>query len=196
MIGLVTGAMDKASKDINTFFGGYDSKKFELAILRSTYSTTFGKGFHLRVRVGGKRETLKGSCGEGDVIGITLDLNNGTVSCTINDEERGDVYEGLPKNETYRLAASLTRTGTTLRIASYEKLTCTTNHRIPAHQATRDCRDRILTRYRAEIQRARKNEIMQDEDVDFDSARCAKLERYLKSKVVSPKLGRTEEVAM
>ena len=111
-IGLVTGNMDKASKDVNTYFGGFGSKQFEFAIRKCD----------LRLRIGQKRISVSGRCKEGDVIGVKLDLNEGTVSCTVNDKNKGGLLPGLPKNEIYHLAASMTGTGTTIKIVSYQEI--------------------------------------------------------------------------
>merc|ERR1712228_691552 len=104
-VGLVTGDMNRERKDVNTYFGGFGSKQFELAISRRRCDGHPLKTY-LRLRRGNKRINLKQTCGEGDVIGITLDLNRGSVSCSVNDEVIGYDLDGLPKNETYRLAAS------------------------------------------------------------------------------------------
>ena len=103
--------MDKASKDVNTYFGGFGSKQFEFAI----------RTYDLGLRIGQKRFNVKGKCKERDVIGFKIDLNEGTVSCTVNDKDKGPVLKGLPKNEIYHLAASITGTGTTMKIVSYQE---------------------------------------------------------------------------
>lgn len=117
VVGLVTGEMNKAKKDVNTYFGGFGSQQCAFAVRKRV-----NNGVCLRVRVGNWRKKMKGSCGQGDVIGMTLDLNTGTVALTINGEETGDAYKGLPIEETYHLAASLTGAGTALKILSYEML--------------------------------------------------------------------------
>ena len=81
-VGLVTGDMNRERKDVNTYFGGFGSKQFELAISRRMSSHGHPKETYLTLRCGNQRINLRQTCGEGDVIGITLHLNQGSaVQC-------------------------------------------------------------------------------------------------------------------
>ena len=59
-------------------------------------------------------------CKEGDVVGMDLDLNKGTLAFTVNGQDQGVAFEDIATDQEYRLAVSLTGNGNTMQIISYQ----------------------------------------------------------------------------